>query len=205
MIYLVLNRGSCDTDSTHNIYALLNGSLECIKSGLNLDKNHDITVDCDAFSFIISYDEDNIQTRSAIQRLLLHFGSHWSTVTFPPVAAAIQTARTGNNDSLFGSHHSKSCLDDIKSVLHLSEVLIIDCPVKIALHQSCKEAVKRSIAKMGFDVSLSSSYGICFDHQKSTNKPSFGVVIDARLGLGLVCLFPAPFLRFIFVVIFLHT
>jgi len=70
-------------------------------------------------------------------------------------------------------------MDDINSVLHLSEVLIIDCPVKIAPHQSCKEDVKRRIEKMGFAVCLSSSYGRCFGHQKSTNKPSFGVVIDA--------------------------
>ena len=148
---------------------------------MNLDKNQDISVDCDVFSFIISYNKDTPQTRSAIKRLLLHFGSYWSTETFPPIAAVIQTAKTGNNDSLFRSQHSKSCLEDIKSALHLSEVLIIDCSVKIALHQSCKEAVKRSIKKMGFAVSLSSSYGLCFYHQKSTNKPLYGRVIDVTL------------------------
>ena len=155
--------------------------MDTIRSGLNLDKNQDIDVDCDAFSFIISYDEDTPHKRSAIKRLLLHFGTDWTSVTFPPIAAAIQTAKTGNQDSLFGSEHSKSCVEGINDALHLSEVLIIDTPVKIALHASCKQAIKVNIEKMGFAVRLSSSFGICFDHQKSTNKPPYGRIIDAIL------------------------
>ena len=147
-----------------NICKLLHASMNSIKSGLNLDENQEISVDCDAFSFIISYNNDTPQTRSAITRLLLHFGSDWSSVTFPSITSAIQTDRTGNNNSLFGSQHSKACLEDMQNALHLSEVLIINTPVKIALHKSCKEAVKRNIEEMGFAVSLTSSLGICFDH-----------------------------------------
>lgn len=135
-------------------------------------------MDCDAFSFILSYKEDSAQKRIAVKRLLKHFGSEWTAVTFPPAASAIQTAKTGNQDSLFGSHHSKSCTNDIKSALHLGEVLIIDTPVKIALHSSCKEAVKNSISKLGYSVTLTSSHGLCFNHAKSTNKPCYGQLID---------------------------
>jgi hypothetical protein len=143
-----------------------------------LDDFHDISVDCDAFSFILSYKEDSAQKRIAMKQLLEHFGSEWTSVTFPRAASAIQTAKTGNQDSLFGSQHSKSCTNDIKSALHLGEVLIIDTPVKIALHSSCKEAVKNSISKLGYSVTLTSSYGLCFDHAKSTNKPCYGQIID---------------------------
>lgn len=174
-------RGSNETNRGDHVYHLLNACKEAIHGGLNLDNKETIAVDCDAFSFIISYDENTPQNRNAIKTLLLHFGSDWTTVTFPPIAAAIQTAKTGNQDSLFGSQHSKSCVEGIKDALHQSEVLIIDTPVKIALHASCRPAVKENIDRIGFAVRLSTSFGICFDHRKSTNKPSYGRIIDAIL------------------------
>ena len=59
-------------------------------------------------------------------------------------------------------------------------MLVIDVPVKIALHTSCQTALIENLNAKGFYYLPSSKHtGVCFNPYSAANKPPYAVIVDA--------------------------
>ena len=143
-----MNRGSLCTDSISNSDEIIELSVKALRKALRIsrdeEKLQDIVGDCDAFSFVISYDTDPSEHQiSALQNLLYFFASPISEVTLPKVAVSTKTEGRTRKDQIFGSDFVKSV--SMGDFLCLSEVLLVSAPVKIAIHKSCKKKMKEKL------------------------------------------------------------
>ena len=177
-----MNRGSSCTDSISNSDEIIELSVKALRKALQIsrdeEKLQDIVGDCDAFSFVISYDTDPSQHQiSALQNLLYFFASPISEVTLPKVAVSTKTEGRTRKDQIFGSDFVKSV--SMGDCLCLSEVLLVSAPVKIAIHKSCKKKMKEKLDHGCFPLALSESDGLCF--QPTPNQPTFSVIVNALL------------------------
>jgi hypothetical protein len=53
---------------------------------MEIPTNKKITIDCDAFSFVIVADTMDDRTKKTIKDFLHHFGTDWSAVSVPTIA-----------------------------------------------------------------------------------------------------------------------
>lgn len=102
-----------------------------------------ISLDCDAFSFIITIDSTELghvidaQKQLAIKKFLNLFGTDISDTEIPskPYASKTKDSIFGTNNNYCQHLESSRCHD----VLTQNEVLVISSPVKIAVQSQCKK------------------------------------------------------------------
>lgn len=180
-----ITRGSSELHTPTFFSNLLNKCVRTISKGLKIhdrDIISKIKADCDAFSILIIFDPDaSCSAKESIQDILYHFGTKWSVVSLPHTPAATKTRNTKTKDLLFGSEHVKSCHRSCASIgsnLYESEILVINTPVKIAVHESCRNKIKHALDRRGFPIDVSSRDGLCFHPQSSSNMPPYETIVE---------------------------
>lgn len=167
---------------------MLNSKLSSINQGSTEPNPGTPSIDCDAFSFIVTAEPPlhsctlDSEQRQAIKRFLYVFAQPLSTVTFP-----LSEVAANKPDSLFGS--SKNKCQHVESVkcadlLVSDESLVISAPVKLAVHNSCRENVARFLNKnqgLPAYLELSPNENICFNPHSHGNLPCYESVIEAIL------------------------
>jgi hypothetical protein len=88
---------------------------------------------------------------------------------------------TGSNkeDSVFSCNGSKS--QHIRKTYQGQEMLVVDTPMKIALHKSCKENLIFNLREEGVFLTKCNSEGLCFNTQASANKPTYSAIVKASI------------------------
>jgi len=141
-----------------------------------------ITVDCDAFSFVIIAETMEPHIKEAIKNFLYCYGTSLSSISIPSIAVA-----GGKPDSIFGSSRSKGCQHlqskIIGKMFMAEETLVTSTPVKIAIHNSCRKGLISKLCNypQQFPMEISTNIDICFDPNYASNKPPYGVIVDAIL------------------------
>jgi len=109
-----------------------------ISDNIQMPTEKQITTDCDAFSFVIVADTMEPDIKKAIIWFLYLFGTSLSSISVPSLAVA-----AGKTDSMFGGSWNKGCQHleskTIGNKLMSEETLVISTPVKLAIHQTCRE------------------------------------------------------------------
>ena len=134
----------------------------------------DIFADLDAYSFVISTETMNSMKKTKLREFLQLFGGEsFGRCSFPTTILGSKT-----KDSIFGCCGNRS--QHLPPILQGNEMLVIDVPLKIALHHSCQSRLIDYLKLKGFYYSPSSSKtGICFNPSAAANKPPYGVIIEA--------------------------
>ena len=146
-----------------------------------------ITLDCDAFSFLIIAEEITMETMCVIKNFLLHFGTCWSSISVPSKAIGAEKI-----DSMFGSTRSVGCQhlesSKIGQFFMSGGTQVITSPVKIAVHHSCRIKIVEHLCTFPhqYPMELSSNKDICFDPTMASNKPPYGQIIEALLNGSFV-------------------
>ena len=175
-------RGSESTDSIKNKNDILNGCLSILEDSFSNESNEKKTIDCDAFSFIIIANDMTHETKNKIKDFLYTFGTTLSSVSIPN-----QAVGANKRDSIFGSTRNEGCQHLESSIIgkHLmsGETLVITSPIKIAVHHSCRDQIVSHVCKYPhqYPMAIATSKDICFDPNMASNKPPFGVIVDAIL------------------------
>ena len=135
-----------------------------------------IQPDLDAFSVVVSTNDLNPQRKSMLRNYLLSFGgSSPSTCNFPQLPVASKT-----KDSMFGCCGNKS--QHLPELLQGNEMLVIDCPVKLALHSSCRDKLISQLSRRNyFYKAAEEGSGLCFHPRFASTKPPYSVLVDAVL------------------------
>ena len=172
--------GEEETNTHENVSKLIGGIEENIRDGLSLQSCTEISTDCDAFSLLVVIDEEKKitpLTKNRIIHLLSIFGTRWTPITIPKAPVAMHTNFRNRKDSMFGSQHVKmtceSNLEEENCFLVNNEALIIDTPVKIAVHQNFRDSLVNGFNEKQFPVELSSNKGICIDPYKTRALPNY--------------------------------
>ena len=132
-----------------------------------------ISSDFDAISVVITVDRMTERRKQAIRNFLLSFGTDMTFRCGLPHSATGSTKK----DSIFGCNGNK-CLH-LPKYLQGNEMLVIDTPLKVALHSSCKTSLINSLNMKHIHLTPSNSSGVCFNSQAASNKPSYPTMIDS--------------------------
>ena len=131
-------------------------------------------MDCDAISVIISFPARTLtnEKKQAIEDFFHVFGSDLSGCSLPHSAIGSTKA-----SGLFGCggnmcQHLPECLQG-------QEMLVLNTPVKVGLHMSCKKNMNSELNSKGYYLSLSNGNNVCFDAQAAYNTPPFGIMVEA--------------------------
>jgi hypothetical protein len=154
---------------------------ECVetlakKFRVNCDE---IKTDVDAISVLITSDDLTCDKKNAVRTFLRLFGTEW-------------TLRCGIPKSVPGSTRVDgifSCYDDdnkkcqhIPTYLQGNEMLVIDTPVKIALHKSCKTKLTNTLLERKIHLTPHEGEGgLCFIARRAANLPNYFDVVEAIL------------------------
>ena len=142
-----------------------------------------ISFDVDAWSVAISTDDMTSLRRDRLRQFLLHFGEGLgagSSLPNRPIGPKIR------RDGMFGCR-GNHC-QHLPTPLDGREILVIDSPVKIAIHESCKDDLiveLKSDHQKYFSPSPDRS-GICFNPYSAANKPDYQTLIDAIINTSRV-------------------
>ena len=133
----------------------------------------DISMDLDAYSVVVRAG-DTVEAEQGLKKYLMTLGGDGLTrCSFPRNAIA-----SNRKDGIFGCFHSGS--KHVPLSLQGNSMLVIDTPVKIALHISCKEALVKCLEEMDFYFKAAGpSSGLCFDPSVCANKPLYSVLVEA--------------------------
>lgn len=168
----MIKRGAEETSKKELRNLLISKCKAVVACGSSSDPK-DISIDYDAMSFEIStqgyLDE---RKKIALKSFLFCFGSRLSKIGIPHMAVG---ARKG--DSIFGC--SRNQCQHLSSKYQSEEIIIIETPVKIALHKSCKVKILNYLRDKHCIMSPSANPDICFDPNIAANKPTFGLIVDA--------------------------
>ena len=171
---LHFQRGADETSTGEITAALLEQSKTAISRKLSVAKGN-IVVDCDAISLIISTPEQTMTNAKydAMKDFLHVFGSDISGCSLPHQNAIGSSKASG----LFGCggnmcQHLPECLQG-------QEMLVLDTPIKVGVHKSCKKRMESELNSKGYYLSLSNCNNVCFDAQAAFNKPPYGIMVEA--------------------------
>lgn len=168
-----LSRGAQETSSQIITNRLFDHTKTSISSRFRVSKDS-ISIDWDAISVVVSTEQemtDNI--KEALRNFLLSFGDNALRCGFPQ-----QATGSTKKDSVFGCR-GNMC-QHLPHLLQGKEMLVVDAPVKIALHVSCKEKLVRYLQGKGFYFSAATVLtGVCFDSAAAANKVPYPVLVDA--------------------------
>jgi hypothetical protein len=132
-----------------------------------------ISSDFDAISVVITVYKMTKRRKQAIRDFLLSFGTDMTFRCGLPHSAPGSTKK----DSIFGCNGNK-CLH-LPEYLQGNEVLVIDTPLKVALHSTCKTSLINSLNGKHIHLIPSNSSGVCFNSQAASNKPPYPAMIDS--------------------------
>jgi hypothetical protein len=181
--YPFFSRGMTETDKKSNRKKLLSSCLDILSQNMSVPPNKLMTIDCDAFSFVIVSVSMDYEIKETIKNFLLHFGTVMSSITIPIVAIA-----SNKKESIFGGSRNKSGSQHLKShttgtKLMSGESQVITAPVKIAVHNSCRKSIVSHLNKFPsqYPMHISTNRDICFDASTAANTPPYGVIVEAIL------------------------
>lgn len=131
-------------------------------------------MDLDAYSYVVSAEKINPGMKGALKEFLLSIGgTSLGRCSFPTRSTGSKT-----KDSIFGCTGNES--QHLPHSLQGNEMLVIDVPVKIAIHTSCQTALIENLNAKGFYYLPSSKHtGVCFNPYAAANKPPYAVIVDA--------------------------
>lgn len=114
--------------------------------------------------------------KKVIKKFLNSFGGvSPSRCSFPKLPVASKS-----KDSVFGC--CGNMCQHLPDTLSGNEILVIDNPIKLALHVSCKTALVEGLKRKGFYYhTAKDGTGLCFDPDKAANKPPYSVLVDTIL------------------------
>lgn len=192
------DRGSTETDDERNVNRYIKVCKETIHSHLTASSDlsftdEDVLVDCDGFSVIVvvapppstSPINNDVMAmppyiKSQVKRLFKIFGGGWGKVKLPSTAFATKVkGQTTGIDHMFGGQQVKLAYENGHHCLYESEEVVIESPLKIAVHSSCSSVIAENIKKRHFPIELSPTPGICLNPGLSV--PSFDVMLDIIL------------------------
>jgi hypothetical protein len=163
---------------------------EGISSSSKSFHKDDVSVDCDGMSFLIVVHDESPPTPGAskymsnnaglaIGNMLAVFGTDGTKVTLPTNANATKLpgAKNQAKDLLFGGKDVQ--LMEGEQCLLEKEILVIDTPVKIALHKDCAESIWHGVNRLNYPCELSKKEGICL--KPVGNMPFFHEMINVIL------------------------
>ena len=155
----VFYSGADETSTGEITEALIEQSRKAISQRFFIPKAN-IAVDCDAISVIISFPARTLtnEKKQAIEDFFHVFGSDLSGCSLPHSAIGSTKA-----SGLFGCggnmcQHLPECLQG-------QEMLVLNTPVKVGLHMSCKKNMNSELNSKGYYLSLSNGNNVCFDAQ----------------------------------------
>ncbi len=172
-------RGCKPTDTVEIFEKLIKNANKHLKarfSSLIGSDEVSIQPDLDAFSIVVSTNHLNPQRKAMLRKYLLSFGgTSPSTCNFPQLPVASKT-----KDSMFGCCGNNS--QHLPELLQGNEMLVIDCPVKLALHSSCRDKLIYQLAiRNYFYKAADEGTRLCFHPRFASTKPPYSVLIDAVL------------------------
>ena len=127
-------------------------------------------MDCDGISVIISTRIMTEEKQQSIKDFLHVFGSDLSGCSLPHGAVGASKA-----SGLFGC--SGNMCQHLPECLQGEEILVLNTPVKVGLHKSCKKKLVFELNSKGYYLSPSNCNDVCFDVQ-AANIPPYGVMVD---------------------------
>ena len=111
--------------------------------------------------------------KKEIKELFASFGTNMTFRCGLPHSAP----GSAKDDGMFACHGNKC--KHLPAYLQGKEMLIIDAPLKIALHISCRTALIRSLKRKGVQLYASTGYTVCFNASAAANKPSYFAMVDS--------------------------
>ena len=131
-----------------------------IANKLNAKRN-EINTDCDGISILLTVSNLDDSKKQEIKSFLSLFGTDLSFRCGLP-QNVVGSSRKDGVFSCAGNSGGNKC-QHLPNNLQGNEILVIDSPIKIACHKSCKEKIINCLRKAGFILSPSSQEGLCFD------------------------------------------
>ena len=151
------------------------GCIEVIAQSSSKFKGRESTIktDCDAISITIRSNSMSSEKIQCIKEFFYLFGTK---MTF---SCGLPNSVIGskNKDGIFSCKDGGS--EHVPQRYKGNEMLVIDTPLKVALHKDCKERLISNLTKKGVFLSKSDSEGLCFNTQASSNKPQYSAMVDA--------------------------
>ena len=137
-------------------------------------------MDCDALSVIVTTQGMCNFQKETVKDFLMLFGSIMT------LGCSLPSSTTGSSkpNGIFGCNGNEC--QHLSPPMQGNEMLVIDMPVKIALHCSCKQKLIHSLRSKGYFLEASKNPGICFDPHVSANKPPYPIVVDSIIESCLV-------------------
>lgn len=174
---LSLTRGGKAIESNLTLQKQLHEDCTNIMAQKFNSSQERISADCDAISIFIfiSSEEVSDRTKNNLRDFFYLFGT---TLTLE-CGLPQNTTGSSTKDSIF------SCKDgtgaSLPQAFQGNEMLIIDSPIKVALHSSCKGAVIKNLKKRKFYLSPSEKWGLCFNPRAAAHKPLYSVMVETIL------------------------
>ena len=190
------HRGSVHTYSPNNLKTILDVSKLIFAKGISSEElffsENDVSVDCDGFSMIIAVHDESCteggresmlssDSREAIKSIMAVFGTDDTNVTLPSYANGVKLSGASHqaNDFMFGGKDVKLTESPGELCLLENEILVLDTPVKIAVHKDCAAKIRDGVNSKHFPCQLSKKAGICL--KPGGAMPCFGDMLDVIL------------------------
>lgn len=143
--------------------------------------NEDISSDCDALSVVVTLTEEMTEHRRELLRnFILGFGEHALRCGLPGSVPGSKT-----EDDMFGCMGNQPY--HLPELLKGNEMIVIDGPVKVGLHSTCKDTLANNFFQKGIYLTpASDKVGVCFQSTAASNKPCYEEVVDAVIKSCLV-------------------
>ena len=177
MVVISRNRGS-----HHNTDPVIRSGfhdkcLHTISKKFNEPEIQYIKTDCDAISVLITTTNLTDGMKKSLLSFFYLFGSEITLRCGLP----LNVVGSSKKDGIFScaSNRGGDKCQHLPPQLQGCEMIIIDTPIKIACHKSCKERIIKFVMKRGSVLLPSSQPGLCFDSKKASNKPSFQLIVEA--------------------------
>ena len=171
---LFSGRGSPATSTSGISDELIDVGKGKIAKRLGIPKK-DIRMDLDAYSVVIST-HDMERGKDAFRRLLQSFaGESPGQPSLPKWATGAKT-----KEGMFGCNGNEC--QHLPKILQGKEIMVIDAPVKIAMHASCREPLLEwFVSNKVYLRPARKNTGICFDPINAANAPSFATLIEGLI------------------------
>ena len=138
-------------------------------------KIKDISIDLDAYSLVLTT-KDMEKGVNWLRKLLLS----WCGVAVTKCSLPKTATASHRKNGIFGCFEDGS--QHLPRFLQGSEMLVIDTPVKLALHMSCKTRLINWLHENGYHLTAASpKTGLCFDPSFASNTFPYALIVDAIL------------------------
>ena len=167
--------GSNDTNTAETQMQLQEECLKTLAKKFNANPE-EINTDVDAISVLITAEDLCVTKKKEVRNFFELFGTGWT------LRCRIPNSVPGSlrEDGVFSCYEDNKKCQHLPSYLHGKEMLVIDTPLKIALHISCKEKLTEELLRRKIHLSPTQGEGgLCFISGRAANLPNYMDVIDA--------------------------